>query len=445
MPATISIFANGIIYDRNGAEKYDPADPYKKRVTWAIRRCSKPELHGRWWRVKIFGGPGEDADQYFPRDKESEAQSYCDAIRQVQGETRVRSLADAVTEYIEFLAVHGGTKGKPLRTARTTRRSMLEGILQLVDPELRRLNRGKRRPTTLEYRDRPLADMTPAMAQRLYDERVKAVKPDTHQSELIYARAFFQWCIDEKKWLEENPFAKVHPKGELSAGKDKLGLDQSERFLEVCFKDQHPFFGFAAAACLILNVRSDELLTRRVCDLDGHGTVLKIREYKSEFGDATVKSKKSVRDIKIPPQLQERFRALADAAHRGLLVPGQSGWNARLFGTTHKNTLLKHVKRLCRLAGVPEVCTHALRGSGADNAVETGYPLELVSRALGHAGTYVTTHNYVGTSSVASSDAARKADRLLSGVSPAPPTESTTLGTNDETASPVRPHLSIVK
>jgi integrase len=344
-------------------------------------RCGGAERHGRRWRVAEIAGDGSRTHLYFEGpDGERLARLY---VEQFRAETKDRSLGTAVTEYLEHLARYGGAKRRPLKPkSLTIVRSKLEGLLQLVDPELRKRNRGMRRPVDLPMTDRPLKALTPQLSQRLYNARVNGVKSngepisaDTHRSELIYGHAFGQWCTD-RGYLRENPFAGVLPEGELSRGKPQLRIDEARRFIRAAYSDPHPLGGTAAAGVLTLGLRANELLERRVRDLDDGGKVLWIPFSKTEAGR---------RRLCVPPVLRSVLLRLAE---------GQAA-DAYLFGSMTDGTLLKHVERLCEVAGVPRVCTHGLRGTQITLTVEIAGDVERASRAAGHADTGVTRSHYM--------------------------------------------------
>jgi len=341
-------------------------------------RCGGAEKHGARYRVALITREGARSHEYF--DTEKEARDFVIAFR---SEAKGRTLGTAVTEYLDHLARYGGAKRRPCKPS-TLRmvRSKLEGILQLVDSGVRKGNRGRRRPSDLPTTDRQLTDLTPALAQRLYSARVRAVKSngepisaDTHRSELIYAHAFGQWCV-EQGYLRESPFLDVRPEGELSKGKPQLRIDEARAFARAAYADQHPLGGLAAVAVLTLGVRANELLDRRVADLDDGGKVLWI-----PFG----KTASSKRRLAVPPVLRSALLKLAE---------GQ-GKEAHLFGSMTDGTLLKHVARLCGVAGVPVVCTHGLRGTQISLTVEVDALVTAASKGAGHADTGVTRQHYM--------------------------------------------------
>jgi integrase len=135
--------------------------------------------------------------------------------------------------------------------------------------------------------------------------------------------------------------------------------------------------GSVAAACALwLGRRASELVDRQVRDLDRCGTVLNVPDAKTPSG---------VGAFEIPTQLQ---------GYLGRLAKGK-GPKDRIFGSADRHDLLRWVRRICRIAGVPVVCTHALRGTWGSLARKNGAALEAVSKALGHASTAVTSAHYV--------------------------------------------------
>ncbi len=364
-------------------------------------RVGQAERHGRRWRVAKIDATGGREPEYFAT--EDEARSFVVLWRARSAE---HTVATAVDARIEHLRRYGGSKRRPLVEPTLKKvRSMLEGFLQLVDPELRKANRGARRPAPLPLVDRPLRALTAKVAAGLYRDRVNSTKSngepisaDTHRSELDNAHAAAAWWV-EQGWLKENPFAHVLPEGTLSKGKAQLRLEESRRFISAAYSDKHPTGGLAAASVLTLGVRASELLERRVRDLDDAGRVLWI-----PFG----KTEAARRRVAIPPVLRAALVKLAD---------GQ-GPEAYLFGTMTSGTLLDHVARLCATAGVPRVCTHGLRGTQISLTVEVGTLVTAASKGAGHAATGVTRRHYLAAGVEQSARAALMEEILLTDSNP---------------------------
>jgi len=245
----------------------------------------------------------------------------------------------------------------------------------------------------LEFHDRPLRTLTPNEAQRLYTARTREVSPDTHRGELQYAHAFGRWCL-ERGYLRENPFEGVLPEGELSRGKQQLTVDEARRFARVAYADEHPLGGIAAVAVLTLGLRANELLDRVVRDLDDGGKILRV-----QFG----KSPNARRPVAVPPVLRSQLLRLCEGR----------GAEEYIFGSMTDGTLLKHTHRLCVAAGVPLVCTHALRGTQITLTVEINSLVEAASRGAGHGDTAVTRQHYLAAGVEQSARAKRMEEILL--------------------------------
>jgi integrase len=84
----------------------------------------------------------------------------------------------------------------------------------------------------------------------------------------------------------------------------------------------------------------------------------------------------------------------------------------RLFKSHTPRWLLTNVKRICRLAGVPEVCTHALRGTHSTLATEHGVTGHAVTASLGHESVTTTYANYATPSAVANAKSRRVAEAI---------------------------------
>lgn len=89
---------------------------------------------------------------------------------------------------------------------------------------------------------------------------------------------------------------------------------------------------------------------------------------------------------------------VVDAAERGPLLELCAGRKSTepLFGDVDCHWVGYHVRRLCKAAGVPEVCPHGLRGTQASISV-LAVPAEHVAAALGQTGPAVTRRHYLAS------------------------------------------------
>lgn len=249
--------------------------------------------------------------------------------------------------------------------------------------------------------DLDIGQLTARRAAALYQTAVETVtrygRPTsvaTHRLRLRAAKHLFRWAT-KRGLVASNPFADVEPIGRMNVGKRQLRLDEARTFADTALRmwtEQRDPLALAAACALFMGLRASEILERRVRDLDAGGTLLVI-----ESG----KTKNAARSPKIPAVLRPHLLELAQG--RGaeeLLIPGSNG-QRRLNPVLHGK-----VQQICRAAGVPVVCTHALRGCNATFALEAGATTEAVARSLGHGSFEITRRHYAKADAVGNAQSA---------------------------------------
>lgn len=305
---------------------------------------------------------------------EAEALAYRDAaLAQIEG----RTVSEAIDAYLDDVAADI----KP--SSRATKEYRLRA-LHRIDANIDEL----RRVTCLAA----------------YRKRAGEVRADTHRNELQEAKAFGEW-LKEHGWLRVNPWADVKPTGKRRQGKDQLRIDEARRFSEVAFRaaDEGDVAAAAVLVALLLGVRSSEIRDRVVRDLDDGGRILWIPSSKTLAGK---------RHLEVPPVLRSLLLSLVKGRPAtSPLIERRKGEH----GT--KDWLLYHTRRLCKVAGVPSVCVHSLRGLHATLATEAGATSHLVASALGHASPAVTEAHYTRPEATAAA-AQGRALRVLSGGRP---------------------------
>lgn len=319
---------------------------------------------------------------------------------------------------------------------------------------LENLRQGGAKPVTLSYRERdvrsffggelerPLSGLTPSRCAALYEQlrtrpSAKTGRPLTaasHHSYLIQSRRFLAYCVTER-WLKHNPLDGIKPFGRKNKGKVQLRIDEARAFYTTSLElAQRGDAGAAAALVgLLMAFRPGEIDSRTARDLDDGGALLWV----DDTADFTRKTASSRRAVQVPQVLQPILRAFAkDKVGAALLWPSADGRRFR------HGWLNYQVKRLCRLAGVPEVCAHSLRGLQATTALHAGATPELVAAVLGHTSTTMTMQHYAAPGSARAGDQLARVHLLerpaLS--PPCPPartnsaTSSVTDGGEDETS-----------
>lgn len=236
----------------------------------------------------------------------------------------------------------------------------------------------------------------------------------THRSYLILSRSFFRW-VAERGWIGENPLDKVRGEGRRKRGKKQLHLHEAHALSLTCRREAERGDAGATATLMALHMalRASEALSRTVRDLDQEGKVLRVCD--NEDVAFHVKTDKSERPVKIPvflqPILAERARGKAATDP---LFPGPKA------GRQTRQWLYMEVRKLCALAGVPQICPHSLRGAFATALASTGESVEVVAQLLGHESTAMTLGHYIrpGRPGVSEAAALERASRAFTPQTP---------------------------
>lgn len=214
-----------------------------------------------------------------------------------------------------------------------------------------------------------------------YNTIASKQKPDTHRNTLSEARTFCRWMV-KQHLLRTNPIDGIEPIGRRTKGKPQLTLDEGKRWLDVALEQatQGNAGAVAAMMTLLMGMRCSEVIERPVRDLDDNGRVVRV-----PIG----KTAASQRRIEVPEPLQPHLQALT----RDKLPL------ALLFGHHQRDWPRRWVKKICRLARVPVVCAHSMRGLFATLGVENSPTPHNVTAALGHGSMAITMSNYAAPGS----------------------------------------------
>ena len=243
-------------------------------------------------------------------------------------------------------------------------------------------------------RDRPVMTLTQARGQALYEtlrttisQRTgKPLAAATHRNMLIEARTFLAWCV-ERRMLRQNPLATVKGIGKRRHGKPQLRIDEARKLRELCHAlamagEDGPV---AVLMGLLMGMRAGEIVTRSVRDLDDGGRLLWIPDAKTEAGKRT---------LEIPEELRPYLLARAEGKPPHALI-----FTAKRNGKHWRDWVREETGRLCKLAGVPPVCAHSLRGFMATIAIQAGGASHLVTATLGHVSINTTLQSYAARGS----------------------------------------------
>ncbi len=251
--------------------------------------------------------------------------------------------------------------------------------------------------------EQPVNGLTRASCERLYLDLTKRptrlgipAAVDTHRNTLAQAKTFLGWCV-KKKYIAASPLDAVEGQGRRRHGKAQLRVDESRKWLARAIKlaDAGDVGAITAMMSLLMGLRASEIIERTVRDLDDEGRLLWVTKSKTAHG---------VRKLAVPDVLQPYLLRLAK---------GQPP-EARLFGSRWRDFVRKSVQRVCRLAKVPEIAAHGMRGTHSTLAVEAGSTGNVVAASLGHGSPTVTFTSYVAPGTK-ESVASRRAFEVLEG------------------------------
>ena len=239
--------------------------------------------------------------------------------------------------------------------------------------------------------EQDIATLTPKRAAALYEEATQRPSPKTgcvpaaasHRYDPWTAQCFFRWAV-RHGYVGSSPFRDVKPVGKVNTGKPQLRIDEARRFTEAALdyfeKTQRPL-AIGVLVALTMGLRTSEVLDRVVRDLDDGARYLWI--------DAG-KTANARRHLEVPELVQSYLLRLAAGKNpeEHLFGESESG------GPRAKQKMWEMVRRLCQRAGVPQVCTHSLRGLWATLAVQSGAASHVVAANLGHHSFEVTKRHY---------------------------------------------------
>lgn len=218
-----------------------------------------------------------------------------------------------------------------------------------------------------------------ARAGAVYEALTAKYSAQTHRSTLSELKRFGGW-LHAEGYLKANPFTRVQPVGRINRGKPQLRVLEARRLVEVCAREvaAGDVSALQPLLCLLMALRAGEVAGLQVRDVDDDGKLLWVAQVQH-------KTAASKRMLEVPALLQGPLsRLAANRATEDQLIPGSTRF-----------TVLWHTKRLCKLAGVPVVSAHGLRGTHATLATRAGATAELVMTALGHANTAVGAAHYI--------------------------------------------------
>ncbi len=194
-------------------------------------------------------------------------------------------------------------------------------------------------------------------------------------------RAFFRFCHDSG-WISENPARKLKPQKNEEPPREPFSEEEVQRIVLAC--DKYPRKG-----------ASDPQRLRALVDLLLEtglrmGDAVQLRRDSITNGMLRIRTTKTSTPVSIPLSdwLLNELKGIQGTSKdyffwsgHGVLKSSIGNWQRAL-------------KRLFRLAGVPDGCGHRMRHTVAKRYLNAGVPPERVARLLGHKSPAITLKYY---------------------------------------------------
>lgn len=320
-----------------------------------------PYQHRTRWRVELWTADGRRSRRSFATEREAAAVAEA-ARSKLEG----LQVSDAVAEFLDHETKRGLASGTV-----ATKGYRLRAVLH-VDVDAGRTGG-------------LVSDLTPARGEKLIDGYEAA--HDTRVGALAACRSFGAYLVG-RKLAKVDPFAGCKVVGKKKRGKPQLTIDEGRLFFAKALElaDGGDITALAVLLCLTFGCRASEITDRLVRDLDDGGRVLVIPSGKTE---------NAARRLAVPDLLQPLLERVTKAhgRRRGSgepLLPREGPAPTRWW-------LDYHVRRICGLAKVTEVCPHSLRGLAATAATKAQESAAAVAGFLGHGSEAVAERHYIAT------------------------------------------------
>jgi integrase len=338
-------------------------DAFRKGIEMHnVKRIDGPYAHGNRFRLRVTEVGGRL--RYLAYATQAEADRARRAIERSIERREGWTVEEAIAEYEKSLAANGN-RARGIATTVWRMRLFFEPMLKEKIALLTNVR---------------AAQLLEGLAARPSRQR-ETLSVDTRKNTLAEAKTFGRW-LAAGGHVKPDVFDGLKVPGRRRKGKDRLRYTEADRFYAAALSMAGRGDEGALAVLVAYdgNLRSSEVWSRVVRDLDRDCTILWVEDAKTEAGNRPVELSPEVARLLVA---KVKGKAPTDRVlpHPAALRDPK-GWMIRATG------------RVCRAAGVPRVTPHGLRGSGATVDV-VDEVVSRVSKQLGHAGTAVTLGHYL--------------------------------------------------
>lgn len=239
-------------------------------------------------------------------------------------------------------------------------------------------------------------EFSPKKMKEIYAKRCSQVAVDSHRNELSQVKTFWRWAVKCGLVLESSADS-IEPVGRRKRGKPMLRWSEASRLIAIATEkaNEGDEGALAVLMAVMLGLRSDEIRSRTVRDVDiirkadPENPKNKIKFVFLWISDS--KTEAGTRQLSVAPPLDKLLRRkVAKKLPDKFLLPSPSSAGYRGSTWMRKNTA-----RLCRLAAVPVIPPHGLRGTHSNLAEESGSSSWDISLSMGHADRRMTMDAYL--------------------------------------------------
>lgn len=332
-----------------------------------VRISERAYEHRGKWRYRITEGPG--LYSWAPAGRtEADAREAAEGLAEGLQEQVDQTVGGLIELYLAYLR------------AMDRRESTIKGVrvklVQMLEP----------------WTGRDPRSITAKQAEQRYLQVAATCAAATHHEALSKTRSLWAWAV-RREHVRANPWQGVELIGKPRRGKPQLRIDECRRLRDTCLAILDDG-AVAVLVLLLMGLRASEVVSRVVRDLDDGGRKLIIPDAKTKAGK---------RPAEIPQELQAPLRArAAGQPPDALLFQGASGRRVSRWW------LQDQVAKYCKLAGVPLVPPHGLRGSLASLLYSADAAPQLVAAVLGHASPGVTEAHYADRAAVKGAEIRRR-------------------------------------
>ena len=269
---------------------------------------------------------------------------------------------------------------------------------------------------------RPLARIKPLEVQQAFHDMIdRGLSARTIEYTRMVLRQAFKQAI-QWRLLTFNPCDGVQIPRRQRREMQALSPEQARRFLVVARGTR---YGMLFELAITTGLRPSEYLALKWEDIDfERGTLSVVRSLDAMPGGGyrleETKTRNSRRVVKLLPGV---LRALLEhrQAQQRLREEAGERWNEQGFVFTNAeggpldghNLSSRHLRRILKEAGLPQIRLYDLRHTAATLALSAGVPVKVVSEMLGHSSVALTLDVYSHVLPHMQEDAARRMAALL--------------------------------